>query len=145
MKAKAFLILLVCAMFTRCGNQSISPIIGTWQLINGKYISSDTTVDYPGNVNGNHWKIITKSHFATIYQDTTSNKFLSTGFNGGTYTYIDGIYTENFSHSSIANRQIGTKLSFKAKIEGDKLFISPYSKDGTEGKYGNFEEYKRLD
>jgi len=134
-----------------CNGPNTSSIVGTWQLVNGKelYLSNDTikTFDYPGNVNGNHWKIITKSHFATIYQDTTSNseKFLYTGFNGGTYTYINGIYTETFTHSSLSKGQIGTSLSFNAKIEGNKLFISPVSKDGKDKKTGNFEEYRRLD
>jgi hypothetical protein len=122
-----------------------SPIEGTWQLVNGRYLSSDTSINYPGNFNGNHWKILTDSHFATIYQDTASNKFLSTGFNGGTYTYIDGIYKEYYTHSSISNSQIGMELTFKAKVEDDKLFISPCSEDGKEEEFGNFEEYKRLD
>jgi hypothetical protein len=149
MKAKTVLLLLVCALIIGCENKSTSPIVGTWQLVIGKGVLSDSSgmksFDYPGNKNGNHWKIITKAHFATIYQDTTSNGFLSTGFNGGTYTFINSIYTENFTHSSITNRQLGTKLFFKAKIEGDKLFISPCSEDGTDMKSGNFEEYKRLD
>jgi len=138
-------LLLVCVFFTSCKTQKTSPIIGTWQLINGQYKSADTTFYYPGNKNGNHWKIITKLHFATIYQDTTSNKFLYSGFNGGTYTYLDGIYTENFSHSSLSNSQLGTNITFKAKIEGDRLIISPCSSDGKELNVGNFEEYKRLD
>ena len=143
------LMLIICALLTNCDNKSTSPIIGTWELIKGSFISSDTarmkSFEYPRSVNGGNWKIITKSHFASIYQDTTSNLFLSTGFNGGTYTFIKGIYTKNFTHSSISNRQIGTKLFFKAKIEGDKLFITSCSEDGTEKKFGNFEEYIRLD
>jgi hypothetical protein len=141
--------LIICALLTNCANKSTSPIIGTWELIKGSYISNDTarmkSFEYPRSVNGKHWKIITKSHFASIYQDTTTNLFLSSGFNGGKYTFINGIYTENFTHSSISNRQIGTKLLFKAKIEGDKLFITPFSDNGTEIKFGSFEEYKRLD
>ena len=144
MKSRAILLAFVFALLASCSTQNTSPIIGTWQLVNGKAVTSDTTFTYPGN-NGNHWKIITKSHFATIYQDTTSNTILSTGFNGGTYSYIDGIYTESFSHSSISNRQIGTSMYFKAKVNGDKLFISPCLEDGTEKESGNFEEYKRLD
>ena len=145
MKAKVFLSVLVCALLCSCNNKSTSPIIGTWQLVNGQYKTADTVVHYPGNLNGNHWKIITRSHFATIYQDTTSKRFLSTGFNGGTYTYTNGIYTESFSHTSLSNSQIGTKITFKATIEGDKLLLSPCSEDGKELKSGNFEEYKRLD
>jgi hypothetical protein len=151
MKAKATLLVLACVFYITCNAQNASSIIGTWQLVNGKevYLSHDTlkTFNYPGNVNGNHWKIITKSHFASIYQDTTSNsnEFLHTGFNGGTYTYINDVYTGHFTHSSLSKHQIGTSLTFKAKIEGDKLFISPLSKDGKDSKTGNFEEYKRLD
>jgi hypothetical protein len=145
MKSSAILLAFVFVLLAGCSNQNTSLIIGTWQLVDGKVITSDTTFTYPGNSNGNHWKIITKSHFATIYQDTTSNIILSTGFNGGTYTYIDGIYTEKFSHSSISNRQLGTSLYFKANVDGDKLFLSPCLEDGTEKATGNFEEYKRLD
>ena len=144
-----FLMLFICALLTNCINNSTSPIIGTWELIKGSVILSDTALmksfEYPRSVNGKHWKIITKSHFASIYQDTTTNLILSTGFNGGTYTFINGIYTENFTHSSISNHQIGTRMFFKAKIEGDKLFITPCSEDGSEKKFGNYEEYKRLD
>jgi len=35
---------------------------------------------------------------------------------------------------------------YKTKIEGeDRLLLTPCSEDGTEEKFGNFEEYKRLD
>jgi hypothetical protein len=145
----SLLFLLICALLINCENKSTSPITGTWELIKGSYISSDTalmkSIEYPRTVNGKNWKIITKSHFASIYQDTTTDLLFTTGFNGGTYTFINGIYTENFTHSSISNNQIGEKLFFKAKIEGDKLFLTPCSEDGTEKKFGNFEEYKRLD
>lgn len=144
-----FLTLIICAILTNCNNPRTSPIIGTWELIKGNLVSSDTSLwksfEYPRSVNGKNWKVITQSHFATIYQDTTTNLLLSTGFNGGTYTFIDGVYTEKFTHSSISNDQIGTELFFKAKIEGDKLFLTPCSEDGMEKKFGNFEEYRRLD
>lgn len=144
MKKVIFLGLVITVIITCCAQQEAkSPLEGTWQLTNGKGLSPDTTIIYPG-INGKHWKIITKSHFATIYQDTTSDKFLTNGFNGGTCTFIDGIYTENFTHSSLPS-QIGRRMLFKAKIEGNKLFITPCSEDGTDEKYGNFEEYKRLD
>jgi hypothetical protein len=150
MKKIIFLSLVTSLIIGSCTQQEVkSPIEGTWQLVNGQGVWSDSTgmktFEYPGNKNGNHWKIITKAHFATIYQDTTLTGFLTTGFNGGIYTFKNGIYTENFTHSSMTNRQLGTKLFFKAKIEGDKLVISPCSEDGKEMKAGNFEEYKRLD
>jgi hypothetical protein len=68
MKAKAAFLLLVCALIFGCENKSTSPIVETWQLVNGKGVLSDSSgrksFDYPGNINGNQWKIITKAHFA---------------------------------------------------------------------------------
>jgi len=93
MKKIIFFSMVISLIILSCAQQEAkSPLEGTWQLINGKGLLPDTTIIYPG-INGKHWKIITKSHFATIYQDTTSDKFLTNGFNGGTYTFISGIYT----------------------------------------------------
>jgi hypothetical protein len=100
---------------------------------------------YPFSDQARHWKIITRTHFATIFQDTTTDVVFSTGFNGGTYTFMNSIYTENFTHSSYSNNLIGQKLLFNARIENDTLFLSPCSEDGTMLENGNFEEYKRLD
>ena len=138
--------IIVAGLLLSCTQQEEvkSPIEGTWQLLEGKVTTADTMFTYPGSTNAKHWKIITESHFATIYQDTTSNEIFSTGFNGGTYTYIDGVYTEYFTHSKYSS-QIGSSLSFKAKIEGDRLHISPCNEDGTENEFGNIEKYKRLD
>lgn len=142
-----FSLFLIC-----CDTKLTNPIEGTWELISGMYISDDNdenaeyrSFNYPYSNYGKYWKIISKTHFATIFQDTTNNSLFSTGFNAGTYTLIDGIYTENFTHSSYIKELIGMKLLFKVKIEGDKLFISSCYEDGTTKDYGNFEEYKRLD
>ena len=66
MKKIILLSLIISLIIGSCTQQEVkSPIEGTWQLINGKYLLSDTTFNYPG-ANGNHCKIMTKSHFAAI-------------------------------------------------------------------------------
>ena len=124
-----------------CAVEKRNPIEGAWQLVEGKNVSADSTEVYPASLSGKSMKIIGKTHFATVTQDTTSS---STGFNGGSYTFENDIYTEHLTYFSLVDA-IGISASYKVKIEGDILFMVPSTADGEEQELGTFEEWKRLE
>ena len=101
-------------------------------------------VTYPMTIHGKHMKIITKMHFATVWQDTTNPSSIYPGFNGGSYTFDSGLYTENHEYFSNPS-QIGKKSFYKVRIEEEKLFISLATEDGKDKEFGFFEEWKRVE
>jgi len=137
----AISIILVVGFFISCASRQNNPVEGTWQLVDGRFVDEDTTVTYPMSPDEKRMKIIGKTHFATLWQDTTQN---ISGFNGGTYTFEDGMYTEQLSFFSSID-WIGIQSIFLAEIEGDRLLLTPSNADGEAQQYGYFEEWERLD
>ena len=119
-----FLAMIVVLM--GCSSPESASLEGTWQLIEGKNVTPDTTLIYSASPDAQHMKIIGDTHFATVWQDTAQN---SSGFNGGTYTYEDGIYTESLTMFSLVD-WIGRQSIFLAEIEGDRLILSPANAKG---------------
>ena len=137
--------ILFIAIFSNCAFSDDNTLKGVWELVEGKNVSADTTTTFfPTTPFAKHMKIISKTHFTTVWQDTSVSNFWTEGFNGGTYTFINGIYTEHLTYFSWVE-SIGIKVSFKVKIEGDKLFLSPANEDGTEKEFGLFEQWKKLE
>ena len=140
---------LICAILVTilcfsCTSESNSPLEGTWELIKGELKSEDSVLSYPMTTSSKHLKIFTKTHFVTVWQDTTKPDPAYPGFNGGTYKLSEGVYTENLDYFSFPEL-IGTKAIFRIKLEKDKFIISPVTEDGNDLEFGAFEEWKRVE
>lgn len=144
MKKIVFLGLIV-SLILSCTQQKVkSPIEGAWQLISGNETTPDTVINYPFSNKGSFMKIIGEKYFATVWQDSIINKsdWLYSGFNGGTYTFVNGIYTEEENYFSLP-ANIGSKPAFKAEIKNDTLVMTYISEKPAEG-YSSIEKWKRL-
>ncbi len=145
MKKVIFLSLVVALVIASCTQEKESPIEGTWQLISGKDVTPDTVYNYPVSINGKYMKIIDKRYFSTVWQDTTINKSDGSyaGFNGGTYTFENGIYTEEEMYFILPSN-IGSNPAFKAEIKNDTLVLTYIFKKAADG-YFSIEKWKRLE
>ncbi|MEF8845383.1 MAG: hypothetical protein V5A59_07890 [Bacteroidales bacterium] len=85
-------------------------------------------------------KIIGKNHFSTVWQDTSTQGY--SGFNGGTYSFNNGLYIEHIDYSE---RGIVGRAIFKVNFKADTMIFTPATEDGTEKEYGSFEKWKRLE
>lgn len=64
------------------------------------------------------YKLLTAGHFQWIAMNTETGEFSGTG--GGTYTFMDGKYTENIEFFSRDNSRVGASLEFDGEIkDGD--------------------------
>ncbi|RYZ52435.1 MAG: hypothetical protein EOO14_16755 [Chitinophagaceae bacterium] len=98
------------------------PLIGTWQLLEGRVIEKGDTLltDYTKNVS--FIKIINQTHFAFLQHDLSRGKDSAAVFvaGGGTYTLKDSLYTENLEYCS-AREWEGNDFSFTVTVNGDTL------------------------
>ena len=144
MKLQLFILLaILISVIMSCATEKTNQLEGTWELVSGKYILPDTTINRPESNYERTIKIINKTHFATIKQDTSKDE--SFMFNAGKYILNKNTYTENlefFSHSYL----IGSSLSFEIKIEGDHITMSgPIKKIGEdETEWEVYEVYKKI-
>ncbi|MBS3771529.1 MAG: hypothetical protein KGY69_14865 [Bacteroidales bacterium] len=129
--------ILAVTFITACIQRPANRIQGTWQLVEGKYNAPDTTLQYHKN---KHMKIIGKNHFSTVWQDTSTQGY--SGFNGGTYSFNNGLYIEHIDYSE---RGIGGRAIFKVNFKADTMIFTPATKEGKEKEYGSFEKWKRLE
>jgi len=60
-------------------------------------------------------KILSGTRFQWIAYNTDTKEFMGTG--GGTYTTIDGTYTENIEFFSRDNSRVGASLSFQYEVK----------------------------
>lgn len=74
------------------------------------------------------YKILTAGHFQWVAMNTENGEFSGTG--GGTYTFKDGVYTENIEFFSRDNSRVGASLSFEGKIENGDWHHSGKSSKG---------------
>lgn len=145
MKKILFASLIIPLIIISCSQPEVkSSIEGSWALVSGKYITPDTVINYPLTSNGNHMKIIGKKYFSTIWQDTTVRNpdWLSSGFNGGDYSFENGVYTENLQYFSLLPN-IGGKVTFKADLQNDTLQLTSIPTSDAD-KYSNIEKWRRL-
>ena len=119
---------------------------GNWEMISAKWTSPDTTYLFPITDHDRQIKMISRTHFVWISQDTSRKDVY--GFGGGKYTLDGDKYTEHIEifYDPI---WIGKSITFTMKVEGDTLIQS-----GTTAlkKLGladydmeTYEVYKRLD
>lgn len=106
---------------------SSNPLIGTWQLIEGRLTENGKTAitSYGGDTS--FIKIINPTHFAFLQHDSKKD---STGFfsaGGGYYTLRDSIYTEHLEYCNARSWE-GNKFTFTIRIKGDTLIQSGVEK-----------------
>jgi hypothetical protein len=133
----AALFLLICS--TRTAQDTLE---GTWILVKGTIVTPEDTIQLPATEDAVHMKIIGKTHFATIWQDPNVEGY--EGFNGGTYTYENGIYTENIQFN-IENGSIGWSIRFKVTLEKNRFFMESVDDEGNKPEFKISEEWKRVD
>ena len=73
-------------------------------------------------------KILSGERFQWIAYNTETKRFMGTG--GGTYSTINGIYTENIEFFSRDNSKAGLSLEFSYSIENNEWNHSGYSSKG---------------
>ena len=73
-------------------------------------------------------KILSGKRFQWIAYNTETKRFMGTG--GGSYSTIDGIYTDNIEFFSRDNSKAGLSLQFSYSIENNEWDHSGYSSKG---------------
>jgi hypothetical protein len=102
-----------------------SEMAGVWQ-ITGREVNGTMNTMKPGD--RKTIKILTNTKFQWIAMNTKTGEFFGTG--GGSYTFKDGVYTENIEFFSRDNSRVGASLSFKGSVNGDKWDHSGKSSKG---------------
>jgi len=145
MKRIAFLSLVIALLNVSCSQDQKSPVTGAWQLISGKTVTPDTVIIAPASVHGDYMKIIGEKHFATIWQDLTidPSNLWHAGFNGGTYTLEDEVYTESLEYFS-EESSIGGTFMAKVEFSGDTMILT-YIPEDSDSKVTSIEKWKRLE
>jgi hypothetical protein len=144
MKVKYLLITVISFIcLVSCAAEKNNPLEGTWALISGKNTTASGTTEYSPGELGRVLKIINKTHFATVSQDTAK---MGTYFNAGNYSFSEDIYTENIEFFSSDTELIGSTFSYKIKIEGDQFTLSgPLKKEGeSEPEWQSVEIWKKI-
>ena len=99
-----------------------SSLEGTWQLLTVETIQGgDTTIDdYTVGIKG--IKMFNDSHFSFFQHDLILGKDSMAVYvsGGGTYTLMDGMYTENLEYCNFREYEYNT-FKFEVSVEGDTL------------------------
>lgn len=93
--------------WTRVDDGTPGKLSGAW-LITGRVRNGEVSRSTPGV--RKTMKILSGTRFQWIAYNTETKEFSGTG--GGTYTTIDGKYTENIEFFSRDNSRVGASLSF---------------------------------
>ena len=141
-----FLILVFLFGCTTTTVEEKNPIEGTWELIYAKSSNTDTTYLFPVTDYERNIKMISRTHFVWIAQDTSREDIY--GFGGGKYTLDGDNYTEYFE-MFVNPALVGKSITFKVEVKGDTLIQSgtvPLKKFGFADYDGeDYEVYKRID
>ena len=109
------------------GPEAADSIVGTWQLDSYKYgvtPSSFTriTADRP------HIKLITENRFLWVTYDAATKKILESA--GGIYILDGENYLESIDYGYNMDSYVGTKSTFKIKVEDGMFYMSGVLSDG---------------
>lgn len=110
--------------WTRVDNGN-GQMAGVWQ-ITGREMNGAMNAMKPGD--RKTIKILTGTKFQWVAINTKTGQFFGTG--GGSYTFENGVYTENIEFFSRDNSRVGASLSFKGAVNGDKWDHSGKSSKG---------------
>ncbi len=106
-------------------DDSKSPLAGHW-LITGRMNNGAMQTITPGA--RRTIKLLTGTRFQWIAINVETKEFFGTG--GGTYTFVNGKYTENIEFFSRDSTRVGASLSFDGKVEGNNWHHSGLSSRG---------------
>ncbi|PWL40070.1 membrane or secreted protein [Flagellimonas aquimarina] len=113
-------------VWTRIDNNGPGALSGAWLMSgrkrNGEFRTRNT--DQPRKT----MKILSGTRFQWIAYNTETKQFMATG--GGTYTTIDGKYTENIEFFSRDNSRVGASLQFGFEVKDDDWHHSGFSSKG---------------
>lgn len=102
--------------FTLVEGSQRGPMAGNWR-ITGR-LGADGTVGQMQPGPRKTIKLLTGNTFQWAAINTATREFFGTG--GGTYSFLDGKYTEQIQFFSRDASRVGNQLSFDATIEGKK-------------------------
>lgn len=103
-------------LFDQSESDSESQLMGSW-LFSGRERDGEMTrraTDGPRKT----MKILTGNRFQWIAYHITDKKFSGTG--GGTYSAVDGVYTENIEFFSRDKTRVGASLPFQFERKDDE-------------------------
>jgi hypothetical protein len=107
-------------------DNSIAPLAGVWQITDRMQENGLVPIQRSGT--RKTLKILTGTRFQWFAIDPATKLFAGTG--GGTYTFMNGEYTENIEFFSRDNTRVGAKLAFEGKLENGKWHHSGLSSKG---------------
>lgn len=113
--------------FTKIDDGSPGKLAGAWLFLNrmrNGELGNPRNADNPRKT----MKILSGTRFQWIAYNVETKEFMGTG--GGTYTTIDGKYTENIDFFSRDNSRIGASLEFDFEIKGDEWHHKGLSSKG---------------
>lgn len=102
-----------------------SALAGHW-LITGRMNNGTMQTITPGA--RRTIKLLTGTRFQWIAINSETKEFFGTG--GGTYTFVNGKYTEHIEFFSRDSSRVGASLSFDGKVEGNNWHHSGLSSRG---------------
>ena len=98
--------------WTRIDDGSPGALPGAWIIV-GREVNGEMTNRQPGS--RKTMKVLSGTRFQWIAYDIDSRSFMGSG--GGTYTTIDGKYTESIDFFSRDNNRVGAELSFDFELK----------------------------
>jgi hypothetical protein len=110
----------------RIDNNKENLLAGLWQITSRE--NPDGTMGEMKRGARKTIKINSGTRFQWVAMNTETKEFFGTG--GGTYTVVDGKYTENIELFSRDDKRVGTSLSFDAKVTDNQWNHSGKSSTG---------------
>ncbi len=112
--------------FTRIDDGKPGKLQGAW-LMSGRVRDGEKQIRNT-NLPRKTMKIMSGTRFQWIAYDTAKKQFMGTG--GGTYSTINGKYTENIEFFSKDDTRVGASLEFNYKVEGEDWIHTGLSSKG---------------
>ncbi|WP_407425327.1 hypothetical protein [Arcticibacter sp.] len=107
-------------------DDSSAPLAGVWRITSRKQDGKLTPIHQTGS--RQTYKILSGTRFQWAAIDPEKKEFSGTG--GGTYTFVDGKYTETIEFFSRDGSRVGASLSFDGKLENGEWHHSGLSSKG---------------
>ncbi|WP_179334120.1 DUF4488 domain-containing protein [Winogradskyella costae] len=112
--------------FNRIDNGAPGKLQGSW-LMSGR-VRDGKTETRDTNRPRKTMKILSGTRFQWIAYNTETKQFMGTG--GGTYTTINGVYTENIEFFSKDDSRVGMSLEFNFKLLDGEWIHTGFSSKG---------------
>ncbi|GAB4422470.1 MAG: hypothetical protein OHK0039_38540 [Bacteroidia bacterium] len=103
-----------------------TPLSGAWRIRARANAQGEMQAMNPGP--RKTIKILSGTRFQWAAMNPDTRQFSGTG--GGTYTFVDGKYTEQIEFFSRDASRVGMSLSFDGRVEGDDWYHSGLSSKG---------------